>query len=46
MHKASLVSQLNFDIGLWGSVAALFGLGVFFRCVSLFMLWAKKSKLE
>jgi ATP-binding cassette, subfamily G (WHITE), eye pigment precursor transporter len=45
-YKASLVSQLNFDLSLWSSVAALIGLGVAFRVLSCYMLWLKKKRLE
>jgi ABC-type multidrug transport system permease subunit len=46
MYRDSLISELNFDIGLWPSIAILFGLGVALRVLSLAMLWYKKSTLE
>jgi ABC-type multidrug transport system permease subunit len=44
--SASNVSQMNFDVSLWGSVGALVGLGIGYRLISLFFLWLLRARLE
>lgn len=46
LNTDSLVNDLNFDLGLWPSLAILFGLGMAFRMVSLFFLWYLKNKMQ
>lgn len=42
----SNIAQMNFDVGLWGSVGALAGLGIGYRLLSLFFLWLLRARLE
>jgi ABC-type multidrug transport system permease subunit len=46
LYKNSNIRLLNLDVGLWGSIAILAGLGVAARLLSLFFLWKHKAKLE
>lgn len=42
----SNLAQMNFDVGLWGSVGVLAALGIGYRLLSLFFLWLLRAKLE
>lgn len=46
LHTDSLVSTMNFDIGLWPSLAVLFGLSIFCRVLSFIFLRYFKTKLQ
>lgn len=46
LYKNSLIGQLNFDVGLWGSVGILIALGIAFRLMSWFFLWKLRTRLE
>jgi hypothetical protein len=45
-NRDSLVSLLNFDMGVWSSIRALVGLRLIFRGLSYYLLWLKKRKIE
>jgi ATP-binding cassette, subfamily G (WHITE), eye pigment precursor transporter len=45
LYKPSNIALLNFDVGLWESVAILAALGVACRLLSWFFLWKLKKKL-
>lgn len=46
LYVSSRVGELNFDVSLWASVGILVAMGIFFRLLSLFFLWALRTKLE
>jgi len=45
-YRPSLVDQMNFDIGFWGSVGLLIALAIGYRCLSLFFLWVLRSRIQ
>ena len=44
--KSSRVSELNFDLSIWGNIGVLIALCLGFRLLALFFLWWLKKKLE
>lgn len=46
LHTDSLISNMNFDVGLWPSLAALFGISIGCRLLALFFLWFLKKKVQ
>jgi ABC-type multidrug transport system permease subunit len=40
------ISLLNFDTSMWESIGILIALSLFARFVSIFVLWAMRSKLQ
>lgn len=45
-NKASRVADLHFDVSKWASIGILFGLGIFFRLLSLFFLWLLRKRTQ
>ena len=44
--KSSRVSELNFDLSIWGNIGVLIALCLGFRLLALFFLWWLRKKLE
>lgn len=44
--KSSNVDQLKFEITKWEAIVILFSLGIFYRLLSLFFLWALRKKSQ
>lgn len=44
-YRASMVDQLNYDVGFWPSIGILFGLSFGYRFVSLFFLWLLRTRI-
>jgi ABC-type multidrug transport system permease subunit len=45
-YKNSNINQFNLDVTKWEAIIILFCLGIFYRMLSLFFLWALKKKSQ